>query len=211
MKIAKERKSSVLASNAVHHRVDSLTAFVALIAIAGTRLIGVTWLDAVGNLVISALVIRAGLKNTLTAASELCDRGLDEDVRQSIVRAAQKADVGKEIEIVKVQGIKAGQNYLVEIDIAAPSSLTLESLNKIETTVRERVGAKVRGVRRVRVRFVPKQQASADDASEFISTDVSPRSSPEPEDHEHRHHEHQHNEHSHTSGTSKQKGNARKR
>ena len=37
MKVARERKSSVLASNAVHHRVDSLTGIVTLFAILGAN------------------------------------------------------------------------------------------------------------------------------------------------------------------------------
>lgn len=48
MKIAKERKSSVLASNAVHHRIDSATSVVALIAILGSHVAdNVSWLDPV--------------------------------------------------------------------------------------------------------------------------------------------------------------------
>lgn len=48
MKIAEERKSSVLASNAVHHRIDSATSIVALIAILGSHIAdNVSWLDPV--------------------------------------------------------------------------------------------------------------------------------------------------------------------
>ena len=57
------------------------------------------------------------------------------------------------------------------------------------------VGSKVRGVRRVKIRFVPKDDESTTSLfDEFIPGDVSPRASPEPEeDHDHNHdHEHTH-------------------
>jgi divalent metal cation (Fe/Co/Zn/Cd) transporter len=46
LKVANERKSAVLASNAYHHRVDSLTAFVALLLITGSNFLNnAQWLD----------------------------------------------------------------------------------------------------------------------------------------------------------------------
>ena len=55
---------------------------------------------------------------------------------------------------------------------------------EVEEAVRTQVGAKVRGVRRVRVRFVPKETTTTE-FDEFIPGDVSPKSSPEPEEDEH--------------------------
>ena len=196
MKVAKERKSSVLASNAVHHRVDSLTSIVALVAIGGAHILnGATWLDPVGGLIVSVMVIQAGFGNTLAAVHELCDRTMDDEVKNAVKRAATKALVVKEVELRDVQGVKAGQNYLVDIELATPSTWTLDQMQSVEDAVRQRVGSKVRGARRIRVRFVAKQQEPVDFADEFIGADVSPRSSPEPEPEEELHH-HDHSEHS---------------
>ena len=80
MKVARERKSSVLASNAVHHRVDSLTGIVTLFAILGANFLqNAAWLDPVGGLLISLLVIKAGWGNTISALYELADKGIDEE------------------------------------------------------------------------------------------------------------------------------------
>jgi len=212
MKIAKERKSSVLASNAVHHRIDSLTSIVALLTIGGAHVISdASWLDPVGGLIISAMVIRAGWQNTVSALFELGDVTVDKDIKQSIRRSATKAltgdsatglpgvALGDQVEIRDIQGIKSGQNYLIDLDLAVPSTFTIAETAPIEQAVRERAGAKVRGVRKVRVKFTA-IEGSQDFSSEFIPTDVSPRSSPEPEDehdHDHDHHNHA-NGHSHT-------------
>ena len=210
MRVARERKSSVLASNAVHHRVDSLTSIVALVAIGGSHLIpGATWLDPVCGLVVSGMVIQAGAANALSAVYELCDRSMDEEVKASVLKAARKADVEKGVEVRDVQGVKAGQNYLVDIEVAVPTNWSLDRSRKAEEAIRSRVGSKVRGVRRVRVRLVPAGNEEDDFQSEFIGADVSPRNSPEPESEQHDHdHDHGHEDRSYTK---KPNGKAKKR
>ncbi|KAL3428121.1 cation efflux family protein [Phlyctema vagabunda] len=205
MKVAKERKSSVLASNAIHHRVDSLTGVVTLFAILGANFMhNAAWLDPVGGFLISLLVIKAGWGNTVSALYELADKGIDEEVKSSISRAAKNSfaniSEGSEVELREVQGVKSGQNYLVDLELAVPNTWTIEDVREVEEGVREAVGGKVRGVRRVKVRFVPRDATTAL-FDEFISGDVSPRESPEPEHHDHDH-DHDHG-HSHTNGNGK--------
>jgi divalent metal cation (Fe/Co/Zn/Cd) transporter len=218
MKIARDRKSSVLASNAVHHRIDSLTSIVALLTIGGAHVItDASWLDPVGGLIIAAMVIKAGWGNTVNALLELGDVSVDQEIKEKVRRTVTKAlrgdasvglagvEHGSAIEIKDVQGIKSGQNYLIDIELVAPSSLTLQELNAIEDAVRERAGAKVRGVRRVRVKFMPSDRAK-EAATDFIPADVSPRSSPEPEDEHDHDHSHEHtNGHGHSHEHKKQR------
>jgi hypothetical protein len=72
-----------------------------------------------------------------------------------------------------------------------PGSWSVDQIVEVEEAVRQRAGAKVRGVRRVKVRFTSLENGVGDFADEFIGADISPRSSPEPEDeHDHRHHHH---------------------
>lgn len=208
MKIARERKSSVLASNAIHHRIDSLTSIVALVAIAGSHLFtGTAWLDPVGGLIVSFMVVKAGWANTGQALLELADVGVDSEMRSNVRRAAAKAirpaeddpilatlpdEWFQDVEVRDVQGVKAGQNYLMEIELAVPETWTVRQSRAIEDTVRLTVGSKVRGVRRVKVRTVPKEGKAQDFTDEFIGADVSPRSSPEPEEDADFKHDHHH-------------------
>lgn len=191
MKVAKARKSSVLASNAIHHRIDSLTGVVTLFAILGANFLAdAAWLDPVGGLFISLLVIKGGWGNTVSALYELADKGIDPEMKSSITKHAKNGIAsipnGSSIELREVEGVKSGQNFLVDLQLAVPSKWTVEQVRSVEETVRETIGAKVRGVRRVTVRFVPtNSETSLFD--EFISGDVSPRSSPEPEEHDHEH------------------------
>ncbi|KAL9613505.1 MAG: hypothetical protein Q9167_001947 [Letrouitia subvulpina] len=198
MKIAKQRKSSVLASNAVHHRIDCLTSVVALAAIGGAHLFsGTSWLDPVGGLIVSFMVIRAGWANTGQALLELADVGVDEEIKTSVHQAATRAislyeknvspshmvdQRESDVEVRGVQGIKAGQNYLVDIELAVPESWEMRRLCVVEDMVRSRVGSKVRGVRRVKIRMVPKERKVPEFSEEYVRVDTSTRSNPESED-----------------------------
>lgn len=207
MKVAKERKSSVLASNAVHHRVDSLTGIVTLFAILGANFLqNAAWLDPVGGFLISLLVIKAGWGNTVSALYELADKGIDNDIKASVRKHASNAieslREGSLVELREIEGVKSGQNYLVDLMLAVPKTWTVEDVREVEEQVREMVGSKVRGVRRVKIRFVPKEIEATSLFDEFISGNVSPLGSPEPEEHDHDHdHENEH-DHGHTNTNS---------
>jgi divalent metal cation (Fe/Co/Zn/Cd) transporter len=200
MKVAKERKSSVLASNAVHHRVDSLTGIVTLVAIVGANALqDAAWLDPVGGLLISIMVVNAGWGNTKAALQELIDKTIDDDVKASVRKHTQRAlaniTEGHQAELRDVTGVKSGQNYMVDLEMSVPGAWTVTDVRELEDAVRTQVGAKVRGVRRVRVRFVPNDVESEKKFDEFISGSVSPP----PEELEADEHDHDH-DHDHENG-----------
>jgi divalent metal cation (Fe/Co/Zn/Cd) transporter len=168
-------------------------------------------MDAVGGMLISWLVIRAGWGNTYTSLVELADAGVDAEMKEKVHTTAEKAlrianQTG--VEIRRVQGTKAGQSYLLELEIAVPTNYTVSQTQGIEDLVRNRIGERVRGVRRVRIRFVPNELEDVKD--EFISPSASARSTPEYEMEENGHvhdHDHEHS-HAHGDGTAHSNGNA---
>ncbi|KAJ5318912.1 hypothetical protein N7541_006725 [Penicillium brevicompactum] len=194
MKVANERKSSVLASNAVHHRIDSLTSIVALFTIGGSYVFqDATWLDPVGGLLISLMVIKAGWGNTCTSLLELADTTVDEDVRSSVEDATSKAlkdmEFGHEVIVRDVQGMKSGQNYLMDIELAVPGAWAVSRSHTIESAVRSAVGTDVRGVKRIKVRFIPAEHQELTFSDEFVDQDIGG----DPEAHTHSHdHSHSH-------------------
>ncbi|KAF7554829.1 hypothetical protein G7046_g6695 [Stylonectria norvegica] len=186
MKVARERKSSVLASNAIHHRVDSLTGFVTLAAIVGANVMeNAAWLDPTGGLLISVMVIQAGWGNTMAALNELADKSIDAEVKASVRKQAQKALINIEgshdIELRDISGVKSGQNYLVDLEMAVPGSWTVENAKEVEDAVRTLVGAKVRGLRRIRLRFTPKEGPVNAKFDDFIVGTVTPPTAEEEE------------------------------
>jgi divalent metal cation (Fe/Co/Zn/Cd) transporter len=193
MRVARERKSSVLASNAVHHRVDSLTGIVTLAVILGANVLeNAAWLDPVGGLLISIMVIHAGAFNSVDALYELTDKTIDSDIKKSVRKQVQKAlaDVtyGHEVDLRDVTGIKSGQNYMVDLEMAVPGSWNVDRTTSLEDAVRSQVGAKVRGVRRIRMRFVPTEAPAHDKFDEFVAgTKDAPIEDAEDKGHSHKH------------------------
>ena len=162
--------------------------------IAGSNVLNnASWMDPVGGLVISLMVIQAGVGNTKDALFELADVGVDESMKKKVARYSERAllDVADgKAELRQVQGMKAGQSYLMDVEVGVPGGLTIAKIRGIEDAVRLSVGSKVRGVKRVKVRFVAKEGEGPDLLDEFVPADVSPRSSPEPEEDHHHDHEH---------------------
>lgn len=213
MKVAKERKSAVLASNAIHHRVDSLTSVVALVTIAGAHVItDASWLDPVGGLIISAMVVRAGCLNIFDALLELADVSIDEEMKSTIGRTVRKAIKGnptknrpgipgaENIELKDIQGIKSGPNYLVDVELVVPRNWTVDQTSHIENVIRDYAGSKVKGLRKVRFKFTSPNKIDDDFEDEFIDADLSPKSSPEPEEEpDHESERGNHDSHAHQS------------
>ncbi|KAF4554175.1 Mitochondrial metal transporter-like protein [Elsinoe fawcettii] len=193
MKIAEEKKSSVLASNAYHHRVDSLTAFVALLTISASHFLdNAQWLDPVGGLVISGMIVQAGVQNTKAALLELADVGIEDEVREGAQEAAESALSGTDAKISEIQGVKSGQNFLLEVAVAVPETSTLRDQRVLEDRVREAVSKKVKGAKRVSVHFIASKDVSKGFSQEFLS--FNPEQALD-NDHEHEHdraHDHLH-------------------
>src|ERR1700760_1349466 len=215
MKIAKQRKSAVLESNAIHHRVDSLTGIVALATIAISNIVpSLSSLDAFGGLLISWMVIRAGWTNTMTSLTELADASVAEDVKEtvkSVTSQALREALQGDAEAREVSGTKAGQNYLLDIEVAVPNDLTIEQLSGAESLIRERVAKKVRGSRRIRIRFIPLEAQEGDFMHDFVPPGVNPLSTPEPEKYEHQHNEdNAHKTHEYPKENGYRNGNVKK-
>lgn len=187
-KVAKEKRSSILASNAYHHRVDSLTAFVALITICSSHfLTGAQWLDPVGGLVISGMIVQAGYGNTKAALLELADVGVEGEMRQKVEDATHAALQGSEANATAVQGMKSGQNFLMEVAVTVPSSWTVRQLQETEDHIRETVGKSVKGVKRVAVRFDSQDAGQGAFSKEFLAFEQSDTVESEQHDHDHDH------------------------
>ncbi|THW04729.1 hypothetical protein D6D02_00649 [Aureobasidium pullulans] len=212
MKIATEKRSSVLASNAYHHRVDSLTAVVALATITASHfLTNAAWLDPVGGLIISGMIVQAGYGNTKAALLELADVSIEDDMKHKIESATSQAlgDLKLPTESApQVQGIKSGQNYLIEIAVTVPSSWTLEQMTEAENKVREQVSSAAQGIKRVSIRFT----SSANTADAFANEFVASKDQKHDREHEHDHshdeghsHSHEHAEEGSTAGLNKRK------
>lgn len=207
MKVAREKRSSVLASNAYHHRVDSLTAFVALLSImAGNVFTGAQWLDPVGGLIISGMIVQAGYQNTKAALLEIADEGITQEVKEPIEKAVREVlgDFQQKgvSDAVEVQGIKSGVNYLVEVAVKVPENWTLTQMDELEGSIRERVAKKTRGTKRIAVKFGTIKAEGSIFAREYVAAEEGRELLEDEEEHDHNHdHDHQDHKHEHEHGS----------
>ena len=72
---ARRIHSSLLESNAWHHRSDVLSSFIVLIGIS-TQLLGVPYMDALAAIIVAGMIALIGIRLGYKALSELIDTGL---------------------------------------------------------------------------------------------------------------------------------------
>lgn len=141
-KVAKQTGSTVLIANAWHHRIDSLTSVVAVVTIGGSYFLGLTWLDALGGLAVSSVIIRAGFRNGKAAALELADSTVA--VNENLLEAhkakaesilAEQVALSKgqisvgDFEVHKVSLMPSGPNFVSEIQLSTrPNMPTVQSV-----------------------------------------------------------------------------------
>jgi len=85
-KVADEEHSPVLYANAVHHRSDAYSSFVALFAILGSSIFLALPLDPLGGLLVSFVILRQGVELLGGAFAELTDAGILARSRDKLMR-----------------------------------------------------------------------------------------------------------------------------
>jgi hypothetical protein len=128
---------------------------------------------------------------------------VDEEVKENVHEAALKAlgelAVGEEVQIRDVQGMKSGQNYLMDVEVAVPGAWALDRSRPVEEAVRKAIGEKVRGVKRVKFRFIPIENDELTFQEEFITHDM--EASPESQEQNHDHGDSTDHDHGKTNGS----------
>ncbi|HJH32313.1 MAG TPA: cation diffusion facilitator family transporter [Methanosarcinaceae archaeon] len=84
--IGRQIDSQALIADAMHSYTDVFSSLVVVIAVAGSML-GISWLDSAGVLVISLMIFKLGFRIARTAALTLMDAWLDKDSIISIRQA----------------------------------------------------------------------------------------------------------------------------
>lgn len=154
MAVAKKTHSSVLAANAWHHRVDSLTAGVAAVSVTLGVLLGISWLDAVGGLLVSTVIVNVGLGTLFQACYELVDRGADPAseqyqqvklvVEEAVATVAESVSTSgglgdMNLQMVEFSLLPAGARSNVIIKMAADGSPSLAAVCAMEEELIDRI------------------------------------------------------------------------
>lgn len=180
MKIAIEQRSELLKANAYHHRMDSLSSLVATVAIGGVWLMGWTWLDPVGGLLVALTILNAAWQTAKGALVELADAAVDSTTRAKMTDALKEAcaDLPHVRRALGVQAQRSGPNYIVEAAVLVDADLQVVNANALEHAISQRMADAVDGVKLCRVRCL----TDKDDLDAWEKLDVTVRL-----EHEHAH------------------------
>lgn len=164
MKIAKSTGSSVLIANAWHHRVDSLTSVVAVATIGGSYFFGLNWLDALGGMLVSCVIIRAGYRNGYTAALELTDNtnivpleiieSNTEAAKSALTQAAAHGTMKiDEFDIHNILVMSSGPNYVTQVELKTLPNMNIKKSVEVANFVEKELLAHDPRLKRVTVKY----------------------------------------------------------
>src|SRR5699024_1750148 len=159
LRVGRRARSTLIESNAWHHRSDALTSAVALIAIAGAML-GLTMLDAVGAIIIAAVIAGMGLCYGWQSFRELVDTGLDAE-RLDIVRA----------QIISVPGVRrmrrlrtrtmGGHDAFADVGVLVDPEISLTEAHRISEAISSRLVEHVDEITDINVHIEPDGHADS--------------------------------------------------
>jgi cation diffusion facilitator family transporter len=136
IRAARATHSSLLESNAWHHRSDALSSVVVLIGISA-QLMGAPYMDAVAAVIVACMIAWIGLRLSRKALNELIDTGLDLELIEE-VRIAMQANAS----VVGVHNLRSrsmgGLGYL-DAHIEVDSDLTVSEAHYIAHRIEHQV------------------------------------------------------------------------
>ncbi|SCU99009.1 LAFA_0G21396g1_1 [Lachancea sp. 'fantastica'] len=168
-KVAKETNSNVLLANAWHHRVDSLTSLVALVTISSGYFFNVQSLDALGGLLVSGLVVKAGTDGLAMAMAELMDKslaktdvrykGVEKNLDEILSQMVSNNNAGKPYKVKDLIVLASGPSVHAKLVLEAPlqrwgNVLGLKEFENVTDHVRSALSVNVPSFRNADIEFV---------------------------------------------------------
>jgi len=136
LRAARAVHSTLLESNAWHHRSDALSSIVVVIGITA-QVLGVPHMDALAAIIVGAMILLMGFRLGRKALYELIDTGLDLNLVDD-VRTAMQADTS----VVGIHNLRTrsmgGQGY-IDAHIEVDSDLTVSEAHYIAHKIEHRV------------------------------------------------------------------------
>lgn len=208
-KIAQRDNSNVLMANAWHHRVDSLTSLVALVAITSSHFLGIQSLDSIGGLLVSGLVIKAGAEGMMSAMKELIDESLPHDderyiqlqetMQDNLNKLVSNNNADTPYKVKELTVLLSGRHMRVNAVLVAPKQkwdnvLDINELENVATYIKNVVKQEMTQVSRMDVEFVSEQDTTQESAvKHHHDTPPQPPAHSTPHTHSHAHsHSHKH-------------------
>jgi len=129
VRIGKETRSPVLVANAWHHRTDALSSLMSLVGVGGVYF-GMFFLDPVAGLLVSGMVLKAGVDVGWDACQDLVDRRRKKDLEviEGVHAIAQKLSTRPDSAVIDVHNVRVrrlGHYMLLDLHLRVASRLSV--------------------------------------------------------------------------------------
>lgn len=128
--------SGLMKANAWHHRADAISSVVALVGVGGS-ILGVPLLDPLAGLVVSGMILKAGVQTGYESILELVDAAVDPSLLEPIKETIVKVDGVKGCH--RLRGRKAGTSLYLDVHIEVYPFLSVSAAHDIGETVRHHI------------------------------------------------------------------------
>ncbi|XP_078435392.1 cation efflux family protein [Wolffia australiana] len=131
-----KERSELMKANAWHHRADAVSSVVALVGI-GSAILGMPLIDPLAGLVVSGMILKAGLKSGYNSLMELLDAGVPRYILSPIKETIRLAEGVKGCH--RLRGRKAGSSLYLDVHIEVDPFLSVSAAHNIGEKVRHKI------------------------------------------------------------------------
>ncbi|EEF41618.1 cation efflux protein/ zinc transporter, putative [Ricinus communis] len=136
-KRAGERQGSgLMKANAWHHRADAISSVVALIGIGGS-ILGIRFLDPLAGLLVSGMILKAGLETGYQSVLELVDAAIPAEHLDPIKQTILQVEDVKGCH--RLRGRRAGSSLHLDVHIEVDPFLSVSAAHEIGEKVRQEI------------------------------------------------------------------------
>ncbi len=129
-------KSPSLQTNAWHHRSDAFSSIPVIVAVVGARYLpGWHFLDSVGGLIVSLLILKLAWKLGFKALRQLSDTAAPADTVRAIKQLADNVQGVKEVHQIRTRFL--GRGWGVDLHVLVDSKISVRSGHQIADQVKE--------------------------------------------------------------------------
>lgn len=166
--VSKDTGSRVLLANAWHHRSDAISSVAALVGIAGSQW-GITMMDPIAGVLVSGLIVKAGIDIGYESLRELTDETPEEEVLSELNKIL--ADVDGVDHFHEMRARRMGPHLLVDLHIEVDSMMSISAAHQVAERVRLSILEKVPSVNEVLV-HVDAEDDFVEEAGGDASSDI---------------------------------------
>jgi len=167
VRAAKRIHSSLLESNAWHHRSDALSSIVVLVGIS-SQLLGIPYMDALAAIVVAIMIIVMGFRLAKKAFAELIDTSLDNELIRQVKELIESNESVREIHSLRSRSM-GGLGY-VDAEILVNPRLSVSEAHHIAFSLEQAIKTSFSQIIDVSIHVDPLTESGHDSV-----TDLPPR------------------------------------